>query len=73
MTSAVGSIAVTEDVLGNLVAEDANIPPPQPMSRYAYLLARSGPTAALSAGVDRQDLMKSWRSGFIRWRRREGP
>jgi len=73
MTSGVGSMAVTEDVLGSLAAEEAKMPPPQPTSRYAYFLAASGPAAVLSADVDRQDLMKSWRSGFMRWRRREGP
>lgn len=55
MTSGVGSMAVTEDVSGSLAAEEAKMPPPQPMSRYAYCLAASGP----SADVDRQDLMKS--------------
>ena len=33
MHAGVGSIAVTEDVVGRSVAEDENIPPPQPMSR----------------------------------------
>ena len=70
MTDGVGSIAVTEAVDGRRVAEDEKMPPPQPMSRYVYLVSGSAGSAAESW---RQVLTKSWRRGFMRWRSREEP
>lgn len=66
MTSSVGSIAVTVDVVGSRAAEEAKMPPPQPMSRNEYDCAGGEDKA-------RHDRMKSWRRGFIRCRSRDGP
>jgi hypothetical protein len=56
---------VTDLVDGSRAAEDEKIPPPQPISRYVYLV--------FGSKGSKQELMKSWRSGFMRWRRREEP
>jgi len=67
-TCGVGSIAVTEVVVGRRAADSAKMPPPQPMSRY-----RSFSDGFGGVVEERHEVMKSWRSGFMRWRRREGP
>lgn len=63
-------------------SDSAKIPPPQPMSRYRrlfllWVLAGSmgEDGVVLLIGVDsaRQEAMKSWRTGFMRCRTREGP
>lgn len=72
-----------EDEAGIVRANDsAKMPPPQPMSRYRRLFllwvleASMGEDGVvLLIGVDsaRHEAMKSWRTGFMRWRTREGP
>jgi hypothetical protein len=70
MTSGVGSMAVTEDVLGRRAAQEAKMPPPQPMSRYE----REDGSGFVGGNVEvRHVLINSWRRGFIRWRSRDGP
>ena len=69
MTSGVGSTAVTALVVERRAADSAKMPPPQPMSRYLRLVELE----VGSGWVARHLLMKSWRSGFIRWRRRLDP
>lgn len=50
-------------------ADSAKMPPPQPMSRYRRFV-----DGVADGGTDaRQRDMKVWRSGFMRWRRRDGP
>jgi len=67
-TSGEGSIAVTLPVLGSLAALSANIPPPHPISRYRKFDVAGG------LGCEEWHVrMKSWRSGFMRWRRRDEP
>lgn len=62
-TSELGSIAVTEAVVGNRAADSANIPPPQPISRYFMPVEGD----VVSSGTEeRQERMKSWRRGFMR-------
>ena len=68
-TSGVGSIAVTESVFGRRAADSAKMPPPQPMSRYRSFWD----DAAAVGSLERHCVMKLWRRGFMRWRRREGP
>lgn len=71
MTSRVGSMAVTDAVVGRRAADSAKMPPPQPMSRY---LSFCGWVVSEEGGVEfRQRWMKVWRSGFMRCRIREGP
>lgn len=51
----------------NLAALSANMPPPEPISRTCRLVGGGVFVAR------RQEFMKVWRRGFMRWRRREGP
>lgn len=60
-------MAVTDDVECSLAADSANMPPPQPISRYVRLFGGGVGWEAW------QVWMKSWRRGFMRWRRREEP
>ena len=69
MTSVDGSIPSTVAVVGSRAALSVKIPPPQPMSRLRSL--RSGSERVVRGW--RQELMKSWRRGFMRWRMREEP
>ena len=69
MTSVEGSIPITFAVVGSRAALSVKIPPPQPTSRYRSLWFWT----VLVACECRQELMKSWRSGFIRCSRREEP
>src|SRR5437016_14134909 len=62
-------MAVTDAVAGRRAADSANIPPPQPTSRYRSPLDGPGGRGREA----RQDRMKECRNGFMRWRRREGP
>lgn len=76
-TSRVGSIAVTLSVVGSRAADSANIPPPQPTSRYRTVRFE-GPAVGSTEGCGcapdmRHERMNVWRSGFMRWRRRDGP
>lgn len=67
-TCGVGSMAVTDVVVGRRAADSAKMPPPQPMSRYRSF------SCGLGAEVEERHWeMKVWRSGFMRWSRREGP
>lgn len=72
MTMDVGSIAVTEAVFGSRAADSANMPPPQPMSRYLSFCDVS--VVATVEGTELlQRWMKVWRRGFIRCSMRDGP
>jgi hypothetical protein len=53
---------VTDFVDGGRVFEDEKIPALQLMSRYVYLV--------FGSKGSKQELMKSWCRGFMRWRRR---
>lgn len=63
-------------------SDSAKMPPPQPISRYRRLFllrvlvgSMGEDGVVLLIGVDsaRQEAMKSWRTGFMRCRTREGP
>lgn len=76
ITEGVGSIAVTDAVDARRAAEEEKMPPPQPMSRYeCFFVSPFGLLGLVGSERDwwRQELMKSWRRGFMRCRRREGP
>ena len=70
---------VTCKVLGRRAADEAKMPPPQPMSRYVCFWAVEGEEEeeeeeeAEVEEEERQVWIKSWRRGFMRCRRREGP
>lgn len=61
-----GSIAVHFAVEGRRAADSANMPPPQPTSRYVD----GDPDPGEARERDR---MKSCRRGFIRCKGRDGP
>lgn len=67
-----GSIAVTLFVLGRRAADSAKMPPPQPMSKYRSFSPDAEGENELAV-VPRQRWINVCRSGFMRWRRREGP
>lgn len=61
-------MAVTDSVFAKRAALSANMPPPQPTSRYRRLWFGGG-----SRCDERQLRMNVCRCGFIRWRTREEP
>lgn len=68
-------MAVTESVWGRRAADSAKMPPPHPMSRYRSFWDDDDDDddAVVEGSVERHCVMKLWRRGFMRWRRREGP
>jgi hypothetical protein len=61
-------------VSGRRAADSAKMPPPQPMSRYLYFFGVAAVVGdGWGASEARQALIKSWRRGFMRCKRREEP
>lgn len=66
-----GSIAVTDCVVGRRAADSAKMPPPQPMSRYRSF---EDVSVEMDGGIPfRQRVIKVCRSGFMRCSSRDGP